>query len=442
MAPDTRRRISALAFLFLPLGAWLATGHYLGVISRSTFTIERLTWLSVATPRHPLLIGSLVMGVLLAMLITAALRWRQRTNDFAGAPYKRFVRGTQVVGKDKLVKMCTEPKEQLSIAGIPMPTEIETLHLLIAGATGSGKSVLLRELTYSARKRGDRMFVVDPNGDLLSRFGRPGDVILNPYDERTAGWSFFNEIRADYDWHRFAYSMVPLGNDANAEEWNGFGRLLLRETAKKLALMGNPSIHELFRWCTIAGPEDLRAFLTGTLAESLFVGSSEASKALSSARFVLSNKLSEHLSMPDGAFSIRDWMADPNGGSLFVTWREDMAKAMKPLVSTWTDVFCTSILSLPEGATCRTRTGRSRRRTRLAGQAAEPARRPDQGPEIWLVYRGWLANHVAAGRHLWRKTSPDPTGFLPFTRRSRRGQNRPPDGRGHEQEPGRTRGRT
>src|SRR5690606_31084259 len=65
--------------------------------------------------------------------------------------------------------------------------------------------------------------------------------------------------------------------------------------------------------------------------------------------FVLSNKLSEHLSMPEGSFSIRDWLADPEGGNLFVTWREDMAAAMKPLVSTWTDVFCTSVLSLQEG---------------------------------------------------------------------------------------------
>ena len=53
------------------------------------------------------------------------------------------------------------------------------------------------------------------------------------------------------------------------------------------------------------------------------------------------------MSMPDGKFSIRDWMEN-GSGSLFITWREDMKEAMKPLVSAWVDVFGSSALSLPE----------------------------------------------------------------------------------------------
>src|SRR5699024_11362735 len=89
-------------------------------------------------------------------------------------------------------------------------------------------------------------------------------------------------------------SLVPMSQDKSAEEWNDFGRLLLREAAQKMHGQGNTDIMELFRLCTIEAPETLKDFLEGTLAESLFTGSSEASKALSSARFVLSNKLSEH----------------------------------------------------------------------------------------------------------------------------------------------------
>lgn len=230
-----------------------------------------------------------------------------------------------------------------------MPTKLEALHLMLNGATGSGKSVLLRALAFSIlKRRGDRMIFIDPNGDMLSKFYRDGDVILNPYDKRTQGWSFFNEIRNDYDFQRYALSLVPLGETKEAEEWAGYGRLLLRETARKLALLGTPSVQELFNWTTIATPEDLRAFLSGTLAESLFAGSSEASKALTSARFVLSDKLPEHVTMPAGDFSIRDWLEDPKGRNLFITWREDMGPALKPLISAWVDVICTSILSMSE----------------------------------------------------------------------------------------------
>nr|UVN18637.1 conjugal transfer protein [Alcaligenes faecalis] len=244
--------------------------------------------------------------------------------------------------------MTREKAKQVTVAGVPMPRDAEPRHLLVNGATGTGKSVLLRELAYTGLLRGDRMVIVDPNGDMLSKFGRDKDIILNPYDQRTKGWSFFNEIRNDYDWQRYALSVVPRGKTDEAEEWASYGRLLLRETAKKLALIGTPSMRELFHWTTIATFDDLRGFLEGTLAESLFAGSNEASKALTSARFVLSDKLPEHVTMPDGDFSIRSWLEDPNGGNLFITWREDMGPALRPLISAWVDVVCTSILSLPE----------------------------------------------------------------------------------------------
>lgn len=348
MAPDTRRKISRSALLFLPLLAWVGMAMTLSDIGPKHVTFRVLAAWVYATPHYLELTLAPVAGLAVGMCITLFLMRKEKMAGYDGAAFKRHIRGTQVVPLARLRKLCTEPgKAQIDVATVPMPTSIENLHLLLDGATGSGKSVLLRSLVFSALKRGDRMVIVDPNGDLYSKFGQPNDVILNPYDDRTEGWSFFNEVRADYDWKRLAMSVVPLGADANAEEWNSFGRLLLREAARKLYELGTPDIEELFRWCTIAADKDLRAFLSGTLAESLFAGSSEASKALTSARFVLSNKLSEHMSMPRGTFSIRDFM-DQGRGNLYITWREDMKHAMKPLLSAWVDVFCSSILSLPE----------------------------------------------------------------------------------------------
>lgn len=349
MAPDLRRRIIKIAVLFFPLSAWLVTAKMLSDIPFNSITWRVLSLWVFATPHHTPLVVSLVAGFVLALVLAFSLKRYEKSEGFDGAGYKKHIRGTQVVPIKKLERMCTEKrgKEQVIVAGVPMPIEIENLHTLLNGATGSGKSVLLRALVFSAQKRGDRMVIVDPDGDLYSRFGRPIDVLLNPYDERTQGWSFFNEVRGEYDWKRIALSIVPLGKDNNAEEWNGYARLLLRETARKLHELGTPSVEELFRWTTIASDKDLRAFLTGTLAESLFAGSSEASKALTSSRFVLSKYLAEHVTMPAGGFSIRNWM-EGDTGNLYIPWREDMKESMKPLVSTWVDIFCSALLSLPE----------------------------------------------------------------------------------------------
>ena len=369
ISPITRRRIAAFSLVLFPAGAWMATATWGSHMHWHDWNARALWHFMVITPQYPLLYGALGVGLLLSLIFVLFVGRTARTEGFEGAGYKRFVRGTRTTSAQGLARQCEESgKEQIDIGGIPMPTANENLHLLISGATGSGKSVLLRNMAASvlrrskhdmyarlsrqAQERNDRMIVIDPNGDLLSKFWQPNDMILNPYDARSQGWSFFNEVRADYDWKRLAHSMVPMSQDKNAEEWNDFGRLLLRETAKKLHQMQGEqaSVMDLFRLCTIEDPKVLKQFLEGTLAESLFVGSSEASKALSSARFVLSNKLSEHTGMKPGKFSIREWLSQPEGGNLYINWREDMMSSMKPLVSSWADVFITSILSMPESS--------------------------------------------------------------------------------------------
>lgn len=92
-------------------------------------------------------------------------------------------------------------------------------------------------------------------------------------------------------------------------------------------------MQDLFKYTSIVPAEELKKFLSGTLAESLFAGSSEASKALTSARFILADKLTEHVAMPTGDFSIRTWLEREDKSNLFMTWREDMSEAMKPLIS-------------------------------------------------------------------------------------------------------------
>jgi hypothetical protein len=347
MHPDDKRKLAAWALLLSPIFGWFFAVKINYSLAKPA--IKSLWFLVKDTPNRPVLWAGLAIGlgvgILLAWLINSL-----GDSAFGGQKFRRRLRGSVMVTADKLKKITQEKDEQVSVAGFPMPTRVEGLHLLITGSTGAGKTVLIRELFYSAKLRGDRVCVLDPNGELYSKFARDGDVLLNPYDNRTQGWSFFNEIRNEYDFKRYTLSIIPKAKDAGAEEWRSYARLLFQETARKLSMIGTPSMEELFRWTTIADPKDLKKFLAGTAAESMFVG---ADKALASARFVLSEFLPEHLTMPKGSFSIRAWLEDPKGGDLYITWREDQAPALKPLISAWTDVFCTSILSLPESRTRR-----------------------------------------------------------------------------------------
>jgi hypothetical protein len=229
ISPITRRRIAAFSLALFPIGAWMTAATYGSGMAWHDWN-RRTAWYFVKlTPGYPLLYGALGVGLVLALALILFIGRTAKTEGFEGAAYKRFIRGTRMTTARHLAKLRTEPgKQQIDVAGIPMPTANENLHLLVSGATGSGKSVLLGNMAASvlARSNGsvsnrppgqkslrnDRMIVIDPNGDMLSKFWQPGDVIMNPYDARSQGWSFFNEVRADYDWKRLAHSMVPMSH--------------------------------------------------------------------------------------------------------------------------------------------------------------------------------------------------------------------------------------
>lgn len=344
MHPDEARQLSGAMILGFPVAGWAYA-----VGKTETLAAPKLLSALVLlgdTPQKPWLMTGAACGLVLAFGCAFALKSLGRS-EFGGATFTKWLRGTQLVTPSALRRKTRDRKRaQVDVGGVAMPTQMEDRHMLISGSTGSGKSVLLRQLALSAMMRdGDRMVILDPNGDLYSKFGRPGDHLLNPYDARTQGWSIFNEMRNDYDFQRYALSLVPRGETKEAEEWRGYARVLVEEVARKLDELGNPSMRELYRWTNIRPDKELQAFLKGTIAEGLFVG---ADKALASARFVLTGCLPPHLKMPDGRFSIRDWLEDPTAGNLFITWREDMAEGLKPLISAWADVVCTSVLSLPE----------------------------------------------------------------------------------------------
>jgi len=195
--------------------------------------------------------------------------------------------------------------------------------------------------------RGDRLIITDPNGDFLSHFHKKGDVVLNPFDRRGEGWSIFNEINSVYDHERFAKSVIPPARSAQDSEWHAYAQLLFAETTKRLFQDHCFSTKELSEWLTLRPVEELAHFLSGTAAAGLF--DPGASKALASTRFIIANYLAPHQYLKPGDFSLKSWLKDEKRGNLFITWREDMADALRPLISTWLDILCTSILSLPPG---------------------------------------------------------------------------------------------
>lgn len=237
----------------------------------------------------------------------------------------------------------TSVKPTATLGGVDIPCQLETYHFLLAGSTGTGKTMLTSELLSTVIPRGDRAVICDPNGHHLSAFWREGGTVLNPFDRRSPGWSMFNEVRKGYDYDRIARSVVPDGHGADAA-WHHYAQVLLAETLRALMLRGEGNTASLTHWATSASKDELSELLVGTPAHGLF--DLDAAKALASTRFVLTSFLSAHKYMPAGEFSLRAWL-ESGVGNLYLTWREDMQAALKPLISCWVDVIASAALSLP-----------------------------------------------------------------------------------------------
>lgn len=121
--------------------------------------------------------------------------------------------------------------EGVPLGNVRMPEHLESLHMLIEGATGTGKTQLLKNMVAHLRARGDTVVVVDTNYDMWTAFNRPDDVILSPFDPAFPGWLPMNEVRAPSDWSALAQSFIGDGV-GEAAQWHQMAKAMFSATAR------------------------------------------------------------------------------------------------------------------------------------------------------------------------------------------------------------------
>lgn len=339
-----------LSFIIF-LAPWFLTVRLLYVFPKNR-NLEGYYYSFLSTPKNGWLIASILLGIFFAVLTYISLKKITKTN-FEGAAYIKRLRGVQMVNATHLCKLTKENGiAQIEFCGVPVPSNIENLHFAIGGSTGSGKSVAISAFLESSQKRAkfnkkDRIICVDPNGGFLRHFYKDGDIILNPFDARGAGWSIFNEIKTRFDVEQFSVSMIPKSASTEQESFNSMARVLVSETMIKIWEKADEDTDfnaELFYWLITAPNELFFEFLDQTPAQGLF----GASETYGSIKAVLTQYIKPHKYLTNGSFSIRSYLENPAAGNLWITWKQDQLAALKPLISCWIDTICASILSMSD----------------------------------------------------------------------------------------------
>lgn len=243
----------------------------------------------------------------------------------------------------------------IHIAGLPMPKDFETRHILIHGTTGSGKSVCIRELLDQIRARGDRAIIYDKGCDYIRRYYREGiDVILNPMDERTVPWHLWNECRDAADYDSLAAALMPMTTGNNDPFWISAARTIFSAAARQMESNPKRSAPLLLKALLTADLATMGKFLKGTEAETLV--SEKIEKTAISIKSVLTTYLKSLSYVKDerDSFSIRKWIQDDcEHNWLFVSSMSDKHETLKPLISMWLDIAANALMSLTPSDTRR-----------------------------------------------------------------------------------------
>ena len=242
--------------------------------------------------------------------------------------------------------------QHVMLAGLVCPLESEARHFKMMGTTGSGKSVAIRSIMSFVQQRapytGDRVVIADPDGGYLARFYNPerGDVILNPFDARSAHWALFKELRNPYDADQFAASLVP-DMGGNNSVWAGYARTLVSSAIQALLASGDATTRDLYDAISIMNNAELGELLSHTSASRFFENGAE--ETLGSIRTNAAQALRglSYLSRDD-AFSINEWIQSGRGW-LFMPYKADQIEALKPIITTWMRTAIFATLSRNEG---------------------------------------------------------------------------------------------
>ena len=228
----------------------------------------------------------------------------------------------------------------------------------VAGASGSGKTVIISEMIAQSQKNGERIVVVDINGEFYESMGRPGDIVLSLGDPRSEKWTFKGE---DVPEQMLADGLAPVPEHGDeAIFWAEGGRDLLAgilrncNSLEELWIVANYSFGSLRSW--LSELNDIAKQRMGEAAGSK-LGEGMANTATSKLKLFLRDQnhfcsLREQGSgIIEKPFSLKSWVLDPEDSrSVFIIVSQaDMVKA-KPLMTLWLHIIMETVLQLPVGS--------------------------------------------------------------------------------------------
>lgn len=261
------------------------------------------------------------------------------------APSKRKVipqRGATVLTEpetqQRIQRLSRGSEPRLRWAGMDLPGEVAYGNFVVAGAVGTGKTRMHRELMASVLPQitagSDRRAIVyDVKSDLIAELQTMGVScpvhILNPYDRRSVKWSIAHDVNTPSRSRQFAEAFIPL----DPEQKDKFFVINARAVIAGVIDMFNRNAPGIWTLRDLINVTANRRVMEALLAETRLL------TQLFNTEITLANFINEIAAVttsldpvaalwertPEPPFSLRDWVA--RGDSIVVLAGNDANRA-------------------------------------------------------------------------------------------------------------------
>lgn len=261
----------------------------------------------------------------LPVLIAACVGWWYVHRP---ASDTRHIRGAEMFTSAQLHARLPRPAG-VTIAGVTIPAKLHREHLQICGSTGSGKSVVIRDLLRQIAQREEPCLVFDPDGEFTQEFYSPerGDYLLNPLDARFSGWNPWAECLTEADVDAQAASLFPLLPTMNGTTTAYYHRL------------ARVAYREMLAEITSHDPQDIPQFIEDALANR---PNPKREGTLSTMQIACD--FLRHMRQSDTPWLAREWIEQRRGWCFF-TFREQDKASVLPFVSLCLDSISRYLLT-------------------------------------------------------------------------------------------------
>ncbi len=265
----------------------------------------------------------------------------------------KYLSGSRQLMAWQVARAVRKQASRFQIGGVPFPAELEVVHALLVGTTGSGKTVVLKTVLDQMEKDGQRVIAIDSGADLATRYysAERGDVILNPLDSRCAPWSPLAELRSVEDCMSMAKSICPTGEGSD-KTWTLAAQNFISAILMKLLERPGATNKDFLHFVAIADVEELREFLAGTHAAPYLAEGNE--RMFGSVRSTAQERTAAFFMLDPSAgrdgFSVRKFIAADGQSWLFATYLDDQLELLRYLIATIIDIAAIAVLSLTQSA--------------------------------------------------------------------------------------------